>query len=470
MDYFFYFGIAVADDFEIALNMDLKKGNYLVVGLGVTGRALVDFLINARVGVFGFDELSETNVKTILDTYSTLTTRSVFYKKIPTEIFKNLTGIFVSPGVPLRGEWYEEAKRQKLPIHGELELASHFLDGRILAVTGTNGKSTTVTLIQELLQNAGFASSLKGNIGTPLITSVMEPRKDFYVVEVSSYQLETIETFHPHVAVMMNVTADHLERYRDCDDYASAKARIFMNQTAADYFIYNYDDPYCVRMAQKAPSKLLPFSLVNRFEEGGFVDRNEMVIRFNGNQFIYQLSDCSLQGLHNQENMLAALLVAHVVGASSKASETLKTFKALSHRLENVGSWKGITFFDDSKGTNVGAVVMSLASFEKNVILILGGRDKGGDYAPLKSLIEHKVKALIVLGEAKEKIKQVLRGSAPITVVEDMKTAVQVSYELGSAGDTVLLSPACSSFDQYKNYAERGKDFSKWASHFGNIN
>ncbi len=302
----------------------------------------------------------------------------------------------------------------------------------------------------------------------PLISAVNEPPSSFYVVEVSSYQLETIDTFHPFIAMMLNVTEDHLDRYQTIDEYAAAKARISMNQGPGDFFIYNADDPKCIHMAKKVKSKAIPFSLVNQLPEGGFVKKNALVIRYKGIEEMYPLNECSLQGLHNQENMLAAVLAATLAGVNSQSvRQALKSFTALKHRLEYVGEFLGMKFYDDSKGTNVGSVVMSLASFEKNIILILGGKDKGGDYAPLASMIKAKVKLLLVLGEAKNKIVSALGSSTKTIKVSTMRDAIQKSFELGQKGDTVLLSPACSSFDQYKNYAERGTDFSHWVHYYG---
>lgn len=445
----------------------LTPGKYIVLGLGVSGCALIDFLIDQKVEVVAFDEEEEEKLKKVTDKYSKQKI-SFFFKNFPKKVFENCQEVFVSPGVPLTRSWVQEAKTRKIPVIGELELASRFLQQGVVAVTGTNGKSTTVTLLNSILKEGGLKSGLKGNIGSPLITALAEPPKDIYVVEVSSYQLETIERFHPKISVLLNITEDHLERYKDCDDYARAKARIFMNQTANDTFIYNADDPYCLRMSKASPAHPIPFSLVNSFIEGGFVDRYEMVMRIGEREDRYLLADCSLKGLHNQENMLAAILSAMILGVNKDAiARTLRTFKSLSHRMEPAGVYEGISFYDDSKGTNVGAVVMSLASFEKGVILILGGRDKGGDYSPLKSLISGKVKALIVLGEAKSKILGTLTGLCPTYSVDNMKEVAEKSFELGSVGDVVLLSPACSSFDQYQNYAERGRDFQKWVSYFG---
>jgi len=445
------------------MSEDFQKGTYGVVGLGVTGLAVIDFLLAHGCRVEALEESSRDALEKAQQKYAGQAVR-LHWENFSEDVFTNDKGdsikeLFVSPGVPLTRQWYRQAQG-KVPVHGELELASRFLKGKILAVTGTNGKSTTVSLVQHFLESAGKSSSLKGNIGSPLITASAEPPKEYYVVEVSSYQLETIDKFHPVVSVNLNVTADHLERYASIDEYAAAKERIFLNQTGDDVFIYNADDNYCVQQSRRAVCRAIPFSLVNPQQEGGWVAGRQMKIRWNGQEEIYALDECSLKGLHNQENMLAALLVGTVSGLpAASMREALKNFRSLPHRVQDVGTYKGIRFYDDSKGTNVGAVVMSLASFEENVILILGGRDKGGDYGPLKPLIRYKVKALIVMGEAQDIIAKSLEGVCPLYRVADMKAAVEKCYEVGKSGDTVLLSPACSSFDQYKNYAERGRDF-----------
>lgn len=446
----------------------MSEKHYIIYGLGITGKALLKFFEKEKVSCKGFEESSRKNFDDCMEQFSGVENFEFYFGDFHDDFFENCAGLFVSPGVPLTRDAVQKASHRKIPVIGELEFASQRLSGSIIGVTGTNGKSTTVSLLHEILKSGGQKSSLKGNIGDPLISAVTEPRSDYYVVELSSYQLETIDAFKPRVAVVMNVTADHLDRYKDIQGYADAKEKITQNQNENDFFIYNADDTYCLQMAKRTKAKKMPFSLVNQFKEGGFVDRKEMVVRFSGQETRYNIDEASLKGLHNQENMLASILSATVLGVKQDAIKTaLKNFKALPHRLAHVGNFKGADFYDDSKGTNVGSVVMSLASFEENVILLLGGRDKGGDYAPLKSLIQAKVKAVIALGEAKDIIAKSLAGTKPIHVVADMKEAVKKSYELLAAGDTVLLSPACSSFDQYKNYAERGDDFKKWAQFFG---
>lgn len=448
--------------------MSMGKQKQLVGGIGITGRALMDFFVQRQIPCVGFEELSEQNFTEAQRAYAGREVE-LFYRELPAALLEQIAAIWISPGVPLTRPWIQEATQREIPIRGELELASQYLPAsKIIGVTGTNGKSTTVSLIQEMLVMGGMKSALKGNIGTPLITAVTEPPQDYYVVEISSYQLETIERFHAHTAVLMNITDDHLDRYQGLADYANAKGRLFMNQTPADLAVYNADDFQCRRLVREISAHTLPFSLTNRLEQGGYVDKDFIVIQYQGTEQRYLLAEASLKGLHHQENMLAAALVATALGVPDGAiRRTLMEFRSLPHRMTPVGRFQGMDFFDDSKATNVGAVVMSLASFRDNVVLIMGGRDKQGSYAPLKGLIEHKVKALIVLGESKPLIMSAFDGLCPLYPVDNMQAAVAQAYQVGKTGDTVLLAPACSSFDQYQNYAQRGDDFVHWVKELG---
>lgn len=431
---------------------------FLIIGLGVTGSAMARFFDRRNLRYVVCDDDPKV-VCAGTSCVGVVHSLEEFLKKYP----QKMTAAFPGPGVDPKHPVLTWVRDQKIPQYGELELASQYLVGKIIGVTGTNGKSTTVKLIHALLENAGLKSALKGNIGSPLIDAVHEEPKDYYVVEESSFQLEQIETMSHHIAICLNVTDDHYERYKDIHEYAAAKKRILKKATTKDFFIFNADDVHCARMAAETQAKVLPVSLVHDVTEGGCVVGNEMVIQLQGSTYRFPLSTCSLKGYHNQENMLASLLAALIISRDANAvrsyTETLRTFVGLNHRLQKIHSWHGVDFYDDSKATNVGAVVMALAGFEKNVILIAGGRDKMGDYSPLKGLVQHKVKKLILLGEAKETIEQALQGTTSLVCVEDMGAAVSQAVASAEPGDTVLLSPACSSYDQYKNYKERGDDF-----------
>jgi UDP-N-acetylmuramoylalanine--D-glutamate ligase len=433
-----------------------------VVGLGASGMGVLRHLIAHGLPAVGLEEVSREAFERARSECAGKG-MEVYFGTLPPDVRKKVTEVILSPGVP-PATWKAFATERGISLTGEYEFAARSLPGKIISVTGTNGKSTVVTLIHAFLEGAQKKSALKGNIGAAVVTALDEAVQDFYVLEASSYQLETVQASRAHVAVVLNVTADHLDRYDGMDAYAAAKERVTVNQGASDFFVFNDDDPYARKMGTRAAAKGLPFSLVNHFQEGGFVRGQDMVIRMNGIETAYALADCALKGLHNQENMLASLLVAHALGLpEASLRQTLKTFKGLKHRVEFVGRHRGMDFYDDSKGTNVGSVVMALASFKGNILLILGGRDKGGDYGPLKSLIRHKTKAVIVMGEARDLIAAALADVTAPRIVDDMREAVAACYELGAEGDTVLLSPACSSFDQYRNYAERGDDFQRWA-------
>lgn len=435
----------------------------LILGYGVTGKALADFCDTRGWNYF------------ILEDQEKITRSKTFFKgqmsvnpdftTVPTATLSGnqVAVCFHSPGIALTHPLVLKAKEESIPVFSELDLSAHFIQGDLIGVTGTNGKSTTVKLLHELLCGAGLNSAIKGNYGAPLITAIHELARSFYVVEESSFQLEIIKHLHHSHAICLNVTDDHFDRHTDLVDYARAKSKVIQNSTAEDIFVYNFDDPHCVRMARESSAKTLPFSLVHEFDEGGFVKGDELILRVKGEESRFATRECSLMGLHNLENMLAALLVVLSIKQDSAAvasyKNTLKNFESLKHRMEKFLERDGIRFIDDSKGTNVGAVVMALAGLEGNVILLAGGVDKGGDYAPLRGLAQGKLKSLVVFGEAREKIRSALGDVVKTVVVANMREAVLAAKRVAARGDTVLLSPACSSFDQYKNYHERGQDY-----------
>lgn len=433
--------------------------SFLIVGFGVTGQAVARFLESKKTH---YSIIDDNNLSGGLSLNS---------EKLQTEngnsIKEKFSAAIVSPGIPPKHAALLWCQKNQIPLIGETELASHFLTGKLIGVTGTNGKSTTVKLIEALLKGAGVSTALKGNIGDPLITAVSEPPKDCYVIEESSYQTEQIQNMHHQVAVCLNVTDDHFDRYPDLSTYAAAKAKILTNMTEADTFIFNADDPSCLKMSWTTPAKSLPYSLVNQAALGAFVRGYDLILSLPEQKITFPLGECALKGLHNFENMMAALLTVCQVKSDATAiaayREVLRTFKGLPHRVEKIHEEHGIVYYDDSKGTNVGSVVMALASFPGNVILIAGGKDKLGDYAPLKGLVQNKVKTLILLGEAKERMRAALGDKTHTVLVNDMREAVSIAKRTAKPGDTVLLSPACSSFDQYKNYHERGLDFQHWA-------
>ena len=382
--------------------------------------------------------------------------------------------IVVSPGVPLDIPVLEKARAKAIPIIGELELAFYYIPIPIIAITGTNGKTTTATLIGKILNADDRKVIVGGNIGEPLSSFINEDgiwsRAEMVVNEVSSFQLETINKFRPKVATVLNITEDHLDRYDKFEDYVEAKGRILQNQRLEDFTVLNMDCPRTSRLASETKAAIIWFSRKSEPEEGVFVRGGKIMTRFAGKEnFICNTADICLEGVHNLENVLAAIASTFIFNVRRESTvKILREFPGLEHRLEFVAEIKGIKFIDDSKATNVDAVLKALESIGQprmcSIILLAGGRDKGGDFASLGNLIEEKVKYLVLIGEAKTKIKKTLIDYNPLLVsrikeARSMKEAVGMAFKLANSGDYVLLSPACSSFDMFKDYKERGRIF-----------
>ena len=379
------------------------------------------------------------------------------------ETFLGADLIVLSPGVPEIPE-LAAARAAAVEFTGELELASQFVSATIVAITGTNGKSTTTTLVGEMLRATGRPTFVGGNLGEPLAEAVGTPAAaagGFCVVEVSSFQLETVGTFHPRVAVLLNITPDHLDRYDGLDGYAAAKARVFAAQTPDDFAVVNFDDPLAVRASAAARSRRDGFSIVQSLATGAWLGGPLMLRLANQPPESYPADLPWLLGQrHNQANALAALLAARLAGASpAEARAGLLAFRPLSHRMELIAEADGITYYDDSKGTNVGAVVAALDGFPRRVVLIAGGRDKGGDYAPLAEALGRVGRAAILIGEAADKMQAAFDGVLPIERAATLEAAVDAARRLARPGDAVVLSPACSSFDMFRDYAHRSEVF-----------
>ena len=384
---------------------------------------------------------------------------------VPSWLLDNVELVVVSPGVPVKSIPIRYAERAGAEIIGEVELAARFLKGRIVAITGTNGKTTTTALIGELLKGAGLTVQVGGNIGTPLITMVDSSREDGWIVaELSSFQLETIKEFHPAVAVVLNVTPNHMDRYESFNDYAAAKHRIFMNQTAGDVAVLNADDEVVSSWGAGLRAHVVKFSVRHELEEGLFLRDRELISRTADGERVLMLRDeMKLRGLHNVENVLAALSAGLACGADPVSMrETVRNFEPVEHRLELVAEIDGIKFYNDSKATSVDATLKALEAFAEHpgkIVLILGGRGKKAPYAPLAELVKEKVRHLVLIGEDAETISKELNGYAPHDRASDMHDAVQRSFRLARAGDVVLLAPACASFDMFESFEHRGKVF-----------
>ncbi len=442
--------------------MDLTGKNILVVGLARTGVALARFLVRAGARVTVTDMAPPEDLADRRAELQGLPVEEVLGVSEPPGV-GCIDLILLSPGVPPELPWLEAARGRGIPVWGELELAGHFLRRPVIAVSGTNGKTTTTTLVGEFLAASGLKPLVGGNIGTPLISLLdRQDQADYLVLEVSSFQLDTAPSFHPQLAALLNITPDHLDRYPDYAAYTASKAGLFRAMNFREPKVLNYDDPL-VRPLGQGRGRVWYFSVSESLEEGAWLTQDAVRVRLDdGNRHEFPLSRIRLQGLHNLENIMAALLLSLAAGARPEACrEVLAAFAGLPHRLQWVGTVNGVDFYDDSKDTNVGAVARSLGSFHRPVVLIAGGRDKDSDFSLLNDLIRDRVKALVLVGETKEHLARVWEGLAPAYLAADLPEAVAQASALASPGDVVLLSPACASFDMFRDYAHRGEVFQR---------
>ena len=376
--------------------------------------------------------------------------------------FREQDLIVVSPGVPVDAPPLVQARTLGETVIGEIELAAQFLPGPIVAITGSNGKTTTTTLTGEIIAAGGFSTLVGGNIGTPAISLAERATlQTITVLEVSSFQLETIKTFRPKVAVILNITPDHLDRHHTFEAYAAAKARIFENQQADDFAVLNADDPPCVQLAGKTKARVFWFSRKKEVERGAYVREGRIFFRdADGQREIMLISEIPLKGAHNVENVLAAVCTGLLMKcAPEKVRQAVQNFKAVEHRLEYVATVRGVDYFNDSKATNVDATIKALESFPKNIHLILGGKDKGSDYTVLNHLLRERVKCVYTIGAAAAKIESHIKGAAEIVQAGTLEAAVKRAAAVAQPGDIVLLAPACASFDQFQSYEHRGRVF-----------
>src|SRR5262244_244700 len=437
--------------------MELRSKQVLVVGLARTGMECARFLVNQGAKVSVSDLRSETDLENEIHALKGL---PIHYLLAGEERrwLEGMDLVVPSPGVPAANPLLQEANRRGIEILSEIDLAYRFFRFPIVAITGTNGKSTTTTLVGEMLKANGTKVFIGGNIGAPLI-GFAGGDWEWGVVEISSFQLEWIKEFRPRVAVLLNLSEDHLDRYPDFAAYCGAKERIFENQTASDVAILNRDDSLVWGMARGMPARIVSFGF-SEVDQGVFAKSEEIIWRDASTEERFPLRHVKIQGVHNVENMMAAIAVAKAIGMPAQIiQQTLEKFPGLEHRLEFVREKNGVRYYNDSKGTNVGAVVKSLASFSAPVILLAGGVDKGGDYGVLRDGIKKGVKRLLLFGAAKEIIAKALGTLTETVLVDDMEVAVRDAHQHAQPGDVVLLSPACSSFDMFRNYAERGRVF-----------
>jgi UDP-N-acetylmuramoylalanine--D-glutamate ligase len=494
--------------------MEIQGKKITVVGLGRSGIGAANLLSELGADVTATDRKPEGELADFREKLTPSVRLSLGGH--PEDLFVSSDMIIISPGVPLSVLPLSKAKEKGIPIIGELELAYQIITqsieqkthslfnppippllkgdkGGFLAVTGTNGKSTTTTLLNAILRKGGFRTILGGNIGNALTEEIYKmvtgklqettinnsspvtrhSSLDYIVVEVSSFQLETIKNFRPKGAVILNITPDHLDRYHSMEEYSEAKARIFDNQMEGDFLLLNADDPGTVKVAREklrgnheepgifyfSREKevkgiyLKDGSIYCNFPDSSLITRHSLLIHAD---------EIKIKGVHNLENAMAASAMALLAGSPLEAiRDSLREFPGLEHRLEFVREIDGIRYVNDSKGTNVGAVVKSLESFTEPIILIAGGRDKAGDFSPLRSLIKERVSALVLIGEAREKIKEAIGDLTGTFMAKDLKEAVHISRGIAGKGDVVLLSPACASFDMFLDFEDRGRQFKK---------
>jgi len=445
--------------------MELKDKRVLVVGLGKSGVASALFLKarGARVTVSDTksgDEL-RNEIPVLLDHGITVETGGHGERT-----FRGQDLIVVSPGVPVDAPLLVQARSWGEPVIGEVELAAQFLPGPIVAITGSNGKTTTTTLTGEILTAGGITTLVGGNIGTPAISLAERAKPETVIVlEISSFQLETIQTFRPKIAVVLNVTPDHLDRHRTLEVYVDAKSRIFENQSGEDFAVLNEDDPTCVEMAGRTRAQVFWFSRQKEVKQGAWVREGNILFRDgreqqkNAQREIMQVSEIPLKGAHNLENVLAAVCAGALMGcAPEKIRQAVRDFKAVEHRLEFVATIRGVDYYNDSKATNVDATIKALESFPANIHLILGGKDKGSDYTVLNDLLRQRVKRVYTIGAAAGKIESQIKH-VEVVHAETLENAIRKANAAAQPGDVVLLAPACASFDQFKNYEQRGQVF-----------
>ena len=449
------------------MSLELDNKRVLVVGLGKSGLAAAHFLRarGARVTV------SDARPATLIAELPMLLDEGFMVEAGSHGLltFRRQDLIVVSPGVPANVPELVKVRALGMRIIGELELGAQFLAGEVLAITGSNGKTTTTTLVGEILKASGRPTLVGGNIGRPVVDMADEATADTWsVLEVSSFQLETIEEFRPKIAVVLNITPDHLDRHGSFENYAAAKARITENQTPEDYLVLNAEDVPTQLVASKTKAQVYWFSAKRQIKQGAFVHGESIVFlpKEGGKaEPVMPVAEITLKGAHNVENVLAAVCVGRLAGVpAEKIRTSVASFKAVEHRLEYVRSVRGVEFYNDSKATNVDAAMKAVASFKGGVHLILGGKDKNSDYGLMAELLKERVKAVYTIGSAAEKIERQLAGVVKMESAGTLQVAVADAAVAAVSGDVVLLAPACSSFDQFDNYEHRGQVFRQLVS------
>ena len=466
------------------LNRNLKEilqpgAHVVVVGLGKSGVSAVRFLLNFGVKISVSEGGRQENLEG--DLVRWLKEKRVFVETggHTSELLTSADCILVSPGVPLGIAALAAARQKGIPVVGELALAKDFLTAPVVAVTGTNGKSTVTTLIGDLLTGSGRKAFVGGNIGTPLAEYLAGPQDcEAVVLEVSSFQLDSAGEFRPQVGVLLNITPDHLDRYASYGAYVDSKMSLFKNQQTGDVAVVNGDDSAIAEWLGKAAERKSPWPVRGEIRQYTSCDRPGMAACLNGTKVIiatvdkkteeYELAGTPLAHAPNTENAMAAILAVRAMGCNpADIQKSLAGFRPLPHRLALVAEVDGVSYYDDSKATNVGAVFSALGGMQQPVVLIAGGRDKGGGYEMLRPLVQEKVRAMVLIGEAREAMAQAFAKTTRIAFAEEMDEAVRLARTLAEKGDAVLLSPACASFDMFKSYSHRGEVFTQAVGRLG---
>lgn len=439
--------------------MELEGLRILIIGLGKTGIETVRFLAGKCRALLVTDAKPRAEWEDISREMGGVTLSCVDYTP---DSLARVDLVVPSPGVAPSSPLLLEAVARGIPVLSELELAFRFLETPVIAITGTNGKTTATTLTGEILKTAAKKVFVGGNIGSPLIGYVGGRQDaDYAVVEVSSFQLQWIDVFRPAVSVLLNTTCDHVDYHGSFAAYRKAKERIFENQGSGDLAVLNYDEESDSGLADRIRAQVSYFSSSQKLDGGAYLDRGNLVLkRAGGDIEQYPLDMIKIPGLHNAENVMASIIAARHCGCSSQdIIRAVGSFKGIPHRIEYAGEKDGVLFYDDSKGTNVGAVARALETFSAPVVLLMGGRDKDGDFETLAGPIRERVAELVLFGEARDKINSRIGGIVRTSLAVSMREAVAVAYGHASAGYVVLLSPGCASFDEFKDYKERGRVF-----------
>jgi UDP-N-acetylmuramoylalanine--D-glutamate ligase len=435
--------------------MELRNRNILVAGMERSGIASVEFLLRHGAHVTAadakpFDQLNAA-ARALRD-------RGVPFALQKDGGFEEFDAVVLSPGVPFDAPEVQAARDRGVPVIGELELAAPFLAGRTIGITGSNGKTTTTALTGHSLAECGVPVQVGGNIGTAVTAMVATSRESQWnVLELSSFQLESTVSFRPHIAVILNITQNHLDRHHTMDRYADAKGHILDHQVETDHAVLNADDAYCRSFENRGPAQRVWFSSTRKLSRGAYLDNGD--IWFNGEP-VLPAADLQIRGRHNVENAMAAIEACHLAGAAlPDIARAVRTFQAVEHRLEFVARVNGLDFYNDSKATSVDATLKALDAFDEGVWIILGGKDKGSDYTTLRAPLAKKARAALLIGSASDKIGRALQGAVELIAAGTLEAAVRTAYQNARPGDTILLAPACASFDQFQSYEHRGRVF-----------